>query len=41
MPNEAAKAAASSRRVYACAVVIADGPFGNRHADEPTDAEMS
>jgi len=34
--NEAAKAAASSRSVYARAIVI-DGPFCKRHADEPTD----
>jgi hypothetical protein len=35
--KEVAEAAASSRSVYACAIVIADGPFCNRHADERTD----
>jgi hypothetical protein len=36
-----AKAAASSRSVYACAIVIVDGPFCNRHADERTDPKMN
>ena len=48
MPNEAVKTTASSRSVYACAIVITDGPvessWRNRHGaivmpTEPADAK--